>query len=209
MRNSIKRTSLVALICALAMPLYVYAADETKRTWTFDDDASGQIARGFTNEVGQWSVVASDKGKALAQSAKNPNAVFNITLISDTSAKDVDLSVRMKAVAGETDQGGGLVWRAKDARNYYLARYNPLEDNYRLYRVVDGKRTLILNADIAHSDGWHTLRVTMTGDQIACSYDGKKYLESKDATFPAAGKIGLWSKADAQSQFDDLTLVGR
>jgi hypothetical protein len=187
----------------------LFAADEIKRTWTFDDDASGQIARGFINEVGEWSVVASDKGHALAQSARNPNAVFNITLISDTNAKDVDLSVRMKAVAGETDQGGGLVWRAKDAKNYYLARYNPLEDNYRLYKVVNGKRTLIQNADFTHTDGWHTLRVTMTGDQIACYYDGKKFLEAKDSTFPEAGKIGLWSKADAQSQFDDLTLAGK
>src|ERR1700682_2960464 len=113
------------------------ARDDVKRSWTFDDDAAGQLAKGFTNEVGEWSVVASDKGKALAQSAKNANAVFNITLIGDTNAKDVDLSVRMKAVAGETDQGGGLVWRAKDAKNYYLARYNPLEDNFRLYKVVD------------------------------------------------------------------------
>jgi hypothetical protein len=184
----------------------LYAAEDVKRTWSFDDEATGRIAKGFTNEVGQWSVVASDSGKALAQSAKNPNAVFNITLISDTNAKDVDLSVRMKAVAGETDQGGGLVWRAKDAKNYYLARYNPLEDNYRLYRVVGGKRTLIQNVDITHSEGWHTLRVTMTGDQITCFYDGKKTLEAKDSTFPEAGKIGLWSKADAQSQFDDLTL---
>jgi hypothetical protein len=115
----------------------------------------------------------------------------------------------MKAVAGEVDQGGGLVWRAKDAKNYYLARYNHLEDNYRLYKVVDGKRTLIQNADITHSDGWHTLRVRMTGDQITCEYDGKTYLEAKDDTFPGPGKIGLWSKADAQSQFDDLSLKGR
>ena len=207
MKTAILTAGGLALAAILSGPLY--AADDTKRTWTFDDDASGQIAKGFSNEVGQWSVVASDKGKALAQSAKNPNAVFNITLIGDTNAKDVDISVRMKAVAGETDQGGGLVWRAKDAKNYYLARYNPLEDNYRLYKVVHGKRTLILNADITHSDGWHAARVTMTGDQIACYYDGKKYLESKDTTFPVAGKIGLWSKADAQSQFDDLTLVGR
>jgi hypothetical protein len=207
MRNWTKRAAGTALAGMLATALL--AAEETKRTWTFDDDVSGQIARGFTNEVGEWSVVASDKGQALAQSAKNPNAVFNITLISDTNAKDVDLSVRMKAVAGDTDQGGGLVWRAKDARNYYLARYNPLEDNYRLYKVVNGKRTLIQNADITHTDGWHTLRVTMTGDQIACYYDGKKFLEARDTTFPGAGKIGLWSKADAQSQFDDLTLAGK
>jgi len=197
----------LALAALLLSPLY--AADDAKRTWTFDDDETGAIAKGFTNEVGEWKVAASDKGKALAQSAKNPNSVFNVTLISDTNAKDVDLTVRMKAIAGEHDQGGGLIWRAKDAKNYYLARYNPLEENYRLYHVVNGKRTLILNVDITHSDGWHTLRVTMTGDQIACYYDGKKYLEAKDSTLAEAGKIGLWTKADAQSQFDDLTLTTR
>jgi hypothetical protein len=189
----------------LTAPLF--AGDEPKKTWTFDDDETGVIAKGFTNEVGEWKVAASDNGKALAQSAKNPNSVFNVTLISDTSAKDVDLSVRMKAIAGEHDQGGGLVWRAKDAKNYYLARYNPLEDNYRVYHVVNGKRTLLQNVDITHTDGWHTLRVTMSGDQITCYYDGKKYLEVKDSTLPEAGKIGLWSKADAQSQFDDLALA--
>ena len=186
MRNRSKLAVGVMLACVVAIPLR--AADDTKRTWSFDDDTAGQIAKGFTNDVGQWSVVASDKGKAMAQSARNPNAVFNITLIGDTNARDLDLSVRMKAVAGETDQGGGLVWRAKDARNYYLARYNPLEDNYRLYKVVDGKRTLILNADIPHSDGWHALRVTMAGDQIACYYDGKKSLEARDTHLPRGGQ---------------------
>jgi len=198
-------TSGFALAVLLAGPSY--AGDDAKRTWTFDDDETGAIAKGFTNEVGEWKVAASDKGKALAQSAKNPNSVFNITLISDTNAKDVDLSVRMKAIAGEHDQGGGLVWRGKDAKNYYLARYNPLEDNYRLYHVVNGKRTLIQNVDFTHSEGWHTLRVTMTGDRITCYYDGKKYLEATDSTFAEAGKIGVWTKADAQSQFDDLTLI--
>jgi hypothetical protein len=204
-----KACSLVTSGFALSALLVgsLYAQENTKRTWTFDDDETGVIAKGFTNEVGEWKVAASDNGKALAQSAKNPNSVFNVTLIGDTNAKDVDLSVRMKAIAGETDQGGGLVWRAKDAKNYYLARYNPLEDNYRLYHVVNGKRTMIQNVDITHSDGWHTLRVTMSGDQIVCYYDGKKYLEAKDSTITDAGKIGLWSKADAQSHFDDLTLA--
>ena len=195
----------LALAAMLFSPLY--AADDAKQTWTFDNDETGAIAKGFTNEVGEWKVARSDNGKALAQSAKNPNSVFNVTLISGTNAKDVDLTVRMKAIAGEHDQGGGLVWRAKDSKNYYLARYNPLEDNYRLYHVVEGKRTLVQNVDIPHSDGWHTLRVTMAGDQITCYYDGKKYNEAKDSTFPEAGKIGLWSKADAQSHFDDLTLA--
>ena len=197
----------IALI--VLTPSALLAADGSKRSWNFDGDATGKIAKGFTNEVGSWSVVEVSQGKALAQSAKNANPVFNITLIGDTSAKDVDISVEMKAIAGETDQGGGIVWRAKDAKNYYLARYNPLEDNYRLYKVVGGKRTLLQNADIAHSDGVHTLRVTMSGDHMECYYDGKKYLEQKDTTFADAGKIGLWTKADAQSQFDNLTLVGK
>jgi hypothetical protein len=185
----------------------VASAQAVKRTWTFDDEATGQIATGFTNEVGEWTVVASERGKALAQSANNPNSVFNITLISDINAKDVDLSVRMKPIAGQTDQGGGLVWRAKDKKNYYLARYNPLEDNFRLYKVVHGKRSLIRNYNIQHTDGWHTLRVVMKGDQIECYYDGKKYLEARDSTFTEGGIIGLWSKADARSHFDDLTLA--
>jgi hypothetical protein len=204
-----KFMAVASLVILGLIPVPVLQGQETKRIWKFDEETTGQIAKGFVGEVGTWTVVDSDQGKALAQSAKNANSVFNITLATDTNAKDVDLSVRMKAVAGETDQGGGLVWRAKDAKNYYLARYNPLEDNYRLYKVVDGKRTLIQNADITHTEGWHTLRVTMSGDQMTCYYDGKKYLEGKEDTFPEAGKIGLWSKADAQSQFDDLTLEGR
>ena len=199
--------TLATAVVLLPLTASVFAQDTARRIWTFDDDTAGQTAKGFTSYVGDWKVAPSDKGNAVAQSAQNANSVFNITLVDDVNAKDVDLSVRMKAVAGETDQGGGLVWRAKDAKNYYLARYNPLEDNYRLYKVVNGKRTLLQNMDIPHSDGWHTLRVTMTGDQIICRYDGKKSVEGKDSTFAKAGKIGLWTKADAQSQFDELTLA--
>ena len=201
-----KLTAGVILVGTLTV--CVFAGADAKKTWTFDDDATGKIAKGFTNEVGQWSVVPSDKGKALAQTAKSDDAVFNVTLVADTNVKDVDVSVRLKSVAGANDQGGGLVWRAKDAKNYYIARYNHLEDNYRIYKVVDGNRTMFLSANITHDAAWHTLRVTMKGDHIECYYDGKKYLDVHDSTFPGAGKIGLWSKADAQSQFDDLALVG-
>jgi hypothetical protein len=208
MMNALSARLALSVVFLFAGTL-LFAQEPTKRIWTFDDEASGAIAKGFSNDVGDWRVESSDSGKALAQKAKNANSVFNITLIGDTSAKDLDISVRMKPIAGEIDQGGGLVWRAKDAKNYYLVRYNPLEDNFRLYKVVDGKRTLIQNADITHSDGWHTLRVTMQGDRMTCYYDGKKYLEGTDQTFAGAGKIGLWSKADAQSHFDDLLFDGR
>jgi hypothetical protein len=203
---SIRRKLAAVLVLSGPFVGFSLAGDGPKRTWTFDDETTGQIATGFTNEVGEWKVAESDSGKALAQTAKNPNSVFNITLVSGTNAKDVELTVRLKAIAGEIDQGGGLVWRAKDKQNYYLARYNPLEDNFRVYKVVDGKRTLLQNADIQHTPGWHTLKVEMDDDHIECSYDGKKYLDVKDTTFAGPGKIGLWSKADAQSQFDDLML---
>jgi hypothetical protein len=198
-----------SLVVALLAGLGAYAGDDEKKTWSFDKDAPGAVPKGFSPAVGEWSVVASDRGYVLAQSASNANPVFNVVLIDDTNAKDVDISVKIKAVAGERDQGGGLVWRAKDAKNYYIARYNHLEDNYRVYKVVDGKRSApFQNADIKHHDGWTTLRVTMKGDHIECYYDGKKYLDVRDATFTGPGKIGLWSKADARSQFDELTLKG-
>ncbi|MBA3257018.1 MAG: DUF1080 domain-containing protein, partial [Pyrinomonadaceae bacterium] len=104
--------------------------------------------------------------------------------------------------------GGGVVWRARDAKNYYIARYNPLEGNYRVYKVEDGRRTQLGTSDVKRSEGWHTLRVTMTGERIECYFDGRKYLDVSDSTFKSAGKIGLWTKADAQTHFDDLTVGG-
>jgi hypothetical protein len=182
------------------------AAEESKRAWDFEADAPGQIARGFTNEVGQWEVARDGENHVLSQKAKNEDAVFNVALVAGTSYKDLDLSVKLKAVAGDVYRGGGLVWRAKDKRNYYIARYNPLEDNFRVYKVVDGKRAQLASAKVPGDEKWHVLRVTMAGNTIACYLDGRKYLEAEDATFPEAGKIGLWSKSDAQSYFDDLTV---
>jgi hypothetical protein len=177
----------------------------TKKTWDFEKDEPGKIANGFTNEVGTWEVANDGDNHVLYQKAKNDDATFNVALVSGTSYKDLDLSVKLKAVAGEIDRGGGLVWRAKDAKNYYIARYNPLEDNYRVYKVEDGKRTLFNGEKVPGDEKWHTLRVTMVGPKITCYFDGKRYLEAEDATFPGAGMVGLWSKADAQSYFDDLS----
>jgi hypothetical protein len=145
----------------------------------------------------------------LAQLAKNSSSTFNITLVSGMNYKNMDISVKMKAIAGLEDQGGGLVWRAKDTNNYYVVRHNPLESNYRLYKVEQGKRSQLQSADIKSNGGWHTLRVTMEEDRIRCFYDGKKVLDFKDSTFPGPGQIGLWTKADAQSHFDDLKVSGK
>jgi hypothetical protein len=183
------------------------AAGTARKVWDFESDPPGAIAAGFRAEVGRWEVVRDGDNRVLAQKARNEDATFNVALVEGTRSKDLDLSVRLRAVAGEVDRGGGLVWRARDARNYYIARYNPLEDNFRVYKVEDGKRTQFQSAKVAGDEAWHTLRVSMSGPKITCRLDGKTLLEADDSTFPDAGMIGLWSKADAQSYFDDLTLA--
>jgi len=187
-------------------------AQNLETIWNFDGDKVSNIPPGFTNEGGEWKIVADptapSKPNALAQLAKNSGSTFNLTLVSGLQFKNVDISVKMRAVAGREDQGGGLVWRTRDANNYYVVRYNPLEDNYRLYKVEKGKRIQLQSANVKHSEGWYTLRVTMKGDHIQCFYDGQKYLDLQDSTFPEPGKIGLWTKADARSHFDDLKVIG-
>jgi len=178
----------------------------------FDSDKTGRVAGRFTNDVGDWRVAADETAPSqpnvLAQTARNARRVYNVALARQPRLTDVDLSVRLRAVSGRIDQGGGLVWRAVDARNYYICRWNPLEDNYRSYKVVDGRRTELASADLKARPGWHTLRAVMTGGKIECYLDGKKYLEATDDTFQGAGKVGLWTKADAVTHFDDLTVRG-
>jgi len=156
-----------------------------------------------------WKVVADDtapskSGVALAQTAESPAQMFNVCVAQETRYRDVEVIVAFKAIRGKNDQGGGIVWRYQDANNYYLARMNPLEDNYRLYKVVAGKRTQLAGKEGLRvpAGQWHTLKVKQVGDRIECFLDGSKELEATDTAFPDAGKVGLWTKADAQTSFD-------
>jgi hypothetical protein len=159
-----------------------------------------------------WKVVAdatapSRTGFALAQTAASPNAVFNLCIANDASFKDVEVHVSFKAMAGKRDQGGGIVWRYQDENNYYVARMNPLEDNYRVYKVIAGKRIQLETTkdDVVVPAGeWHKLTIRHVGDKIECFLDGKKLLAAKDNDIAKAGKVGLWTKADAQTRFDNF-----
>ena len=201
------------------MVFTLLAADDKARSFRFAKDEVGKLPAGWTaaktgtGEGSVWKVVAdstapSKTGYALAQTAESPNKVFNLCIVNDSSYKDLEMSVAFKALKGKNDQGGGLVWRYQDNDNYYIARMNPLEDNYRLYKVVAGKRIqLAAKEDLKIPVGeWHTLQIKMAGEQIECSLDGKKLLEAKDGTFAKAGKIGLWTKSDARTEFDNLTV---
>jgi 3-keto-disaccharide hydrolase len=201
------RMIVIPLLCASVISLGLAASrDGGKRSWAFESDEPGAIASGFTNAEGDWEVAMEGDNRVLYQKAKNGDSTFNVALVGGTSYKNVDLSVKLRAVAGEIDRGGGVIWRAKDKKNYYICRYNPLEDNFRVYKVADGIRTMFKGAKATGDEKWHFLRVTMVGPKITCYLDGQKLLEAEDATFPEAGMIGLWTKADAQSYFDDLTV---
>jgi hypothetical protein len=185
------------------------------QNWNFDSNPVEKMAPGWTNASGTWQVArdptALSKPNVLAQvSSEHSGNYFNVAVADGPSVKDVTLSVRSRGVAGREDQGGGMVWRYRDIGNYYLARQNNLENNYRVYKVVGGRRIQLGSADVTARTGtWHDLKVTMNGSHIQCFFDGKKYLDVTDTTFPGPGKVGLWTKADAQTHFDDFRVEGQ
>lgn len=195
-------------------------ADEKTRELTFDKGDVGKLPAGWAaaktgkGEGSVWKVAAdatapSKSGHALAQTAEGPSQLYNLCVVEGSSFKDVELSVAVRAVAGTIDQGGGLVWRYKDADNYYVCRYNPLELNFRLYHIKGGKRTQLQTREkLELPEGkWFTVAVRHAGNRIECSINGTKYLEATDDTFPDAGRVGLWTKADAQTHFDQLRIA--
>jgi len=188
------------------------------QAWIFDADAAGKAPAGWTfgytkPEEGnaEW-VVAKDAGAAsgpnvLSLKAHSGDRVFNVAMAVNTSYKDVSVRSRVRGDSGKVDQGGGVIWRCKDANNYYICRINPLEGNFRVYKVADGKRTQIESAKLDTESGkWYVVHAPMVGDSITCYVDGKRYLEARDDTFKDEGMVGLWTKADASSSFDNIAV---
>lgn len=132
---------------------------------------------------------------------------FNLCWTDTISFLSGEIEVRFKAVKGEEDQGGGVIWRVQDADNYYIARFNPLENNFRLYYVRDGARKTLADSRIKLASGeWHTLRIVQHGDRFEGYLNGNKLLEGTDTLFTKSGGVGLWTKADAVTFFDDFTI---
>ena len=187
------------------------------RRWHFEGDVRGSVPAGWRAETGTWQVLPdpTGSGNVFAQvSGEHAGSYFNVAICEEPSLRNVAVRVRLRARGGDEDQGGGPVWRYRDVNNYYIARYNPLEDNYRVYKVVNGRRILLASADVEplHSPShslWQELAVRMDNDAIQCFLDGKLYLEVKDSTFEEAGHVGLWTKADAQTDFDDFEVEGK
>ena len=180
----------------------------------FENQQENTLPKGFSQtatgkvQTLNWLVVNDNGNKVVSQSAKNEGDYYNLLILDKYTYLDFKLSVKIKAVSGDEDQGGGLVWRYIDNNNYYIARYNPLETNFRFYRVVKGNRKELKSVESNIKAGeWFTITVEMKGNKIICSLNGNKLIETTDETFNNAGKFGLWTKADAQSYFDELTIL--
>jgi len=181
-------------------------------TINFDEATPGTVPPGWTaTKTGKgeakWTIEKDDtapsKPNVLKQSGE---ATYPVCLKNDTSLKDGFVEVKFKPISGKEDQAGGVIWRSIDADNYYIARANALEDNVCIYHTIKGKRTEKKRVQIkVTSNEWHTLRVDFSGNHFTVTFDGKKALEWDDDTFKEAGKIGVWTKADSVTLFDDFT----
>lgn len=173
--------------------------------------ADFKFARTGQGSEGQWTVVSdptSFSGRVIEQtSTDRTDYRFPLATFNSVVAKNVIVSVSFKSVAGRVDQAGGIAIRVLDADNYYVVRANALEDNVRFYRVVKGRREQIdgVNTKVA-GNVWHTLELKADGERFTIKFDGKTLFTTSDKTFPGAGKIALWTKADSITRFDQISI---
>ena len=188
------------------------AALSSAETVNFDNFKAGAAPPGWTaTQTGsgsaKWSVEKDDSAPSKPNVLKQSGAAtFPVCIKKDTNIKDGFIEVKFKPVAGKEDQAGGVIWRAKDSDNYYIARANALEGNVTIYHTIKGKRTEKKRTNMKVASGeWHTLRVDFSGNHFTVTFDGKKAIEWDDDTFKKAGKVGVWTKADSVTLFDDFT----
>ena len=156
---------------------------------------------------GQWIRRPSGGRQVLAQTVETQP--WAVALLEDKKFGDIDVSVRFRPVSGREDASGGIIFRAKDGQNYLLVRANALENNFRLYTIINGKRSTIASARVNEPKlgMWHTIRVVATGPKVEAYLNGARLLDHEDKTF-TEGWVGLWTKADSVTEFADLEITG-
>ncbi len=200
------------------------AAEPALLRFDFDDDAIGAVPNGFTSvhsghgAEGMWRVVeapdAPSGRQAVAQIvADRTGSRYPLLVLDSPMARDVELQVAGKPISGTVDQAIGLIWRYQDANNYYVVRANALEDNVVLYKMEAGKRSDIdlkgrgstygLDVEIPR-ETWSRLGVRIQGNLFTVFLNGRELFQVEDDTFVDAGRVGLWTKADSVTWFDDL-----
>lgn len=187
----------------------------TDTTFSFEESGEGSLPKNWVAPTGKWTIVTDENNKVLKQNASNSGSTFNICVNDKLVYQNLQLQVKLKAASGKEDQGGGLVWRYTDKNNYYTVRSNPLEKNVVLYKVENGKRKDLPLVGKGRTYGmdtpmetakWHTLKVIIQENMFTVLFDGKELFQVKDDTFKEGGLVGVWTKADAQTYFDELTI---
>lgn len=207
--------------------LLCVAMTASAQTFNFNRDKEGGLPKGFSTaltgqgKAGVWVVMKDDssptQGNVLAQTdADATDYRFPLCVYDSLTAKDADISVKFKPVSGKKDQAAGVVWRYRDKDNYYIVRANALENNVVLYKMQNGKRQDLPVKGEGRAYGkrapvpknrWSELRVATMGNLFTVWLNGRKLYEVEDGTFTEAGKVGLWTKADSVTYFDDLKVV--
>ena len=200
-------------LALLSLLLTASVCEHPVKTWDFESDAAGKTPEGFyfdtTRETtdGKWEIVRDGDSNVLAQVDRNRSeSRFALAVVRDSGFEDLRLSVRLKAVEGDVDQTGGIIWRYRNSENYYLLRADVSERKVRLYRVVNGNRIQFAHEENVRlsPNTWHVLKVEHDGEKIKAYLDDEMLFKTKDRTFHKRGKIGLWTQADAVTYFDEL-----
>jgi hypothetical protein len=165
--------------------------------WIGAHTGSGQV---------KWSVEKDDsapgKPNVLKQSGE---ATFPVCIKHDVKIENGFVEVKFKPISGKADQAGGVLWRVKDKDNYYVTRANALEDNVTIYHTIKGLRKSFKSVDVkVTANEWHTLRADFDGSQFVVTFDGRKVIEANDDSITGAGAVGVWTKADSITLFDDF-----
>lgn len=200
------------------MIMHSSPTDAASWKWDFESDRVGKPPSSFSfsrtgsGRMGHWLVQAEKDAtsgtKVLAQLDTDATSYrFPVAVADSVSLANLRLSVRCKSVSGKVDQACGLVFRYRDENNYYVARANALENNVRLYYVKDGKRQHFAGWDgVVLAVSWHTLAVEVRDDRFQIYWNTKMVIEARDRTFAESGRVGLWTKADSVTYFDDLAV---
>lgn len=216
---------LMAIFAALLIPgigLVLFGPMTAVAQTTESFDASGELPDGWKIDATRpgprlpaWEVVQEPGAKSapnvltLTDTYGATGQTYNLIWNTDISLKNGEIEVDVRGDAGKEDQGGGPMWRVLDANNYYVARYNPLEGNFRLYVVKDSKRSQIATAGPLQikAGQWFSIRIEQDGNHINAWLDGRWLINVDDDTLGDAGGVGFWTKADAETTFDNLSVL--
>lgn len=204
MRSGLATLTLLLLACdgpAPAAPkLSIPGQEQQKEDFEKDNPKWSFIA-------GKWERRKSGDERVLAQTAETQP--WAVALLEDRKYADVDVTVKFRPISGKEDASGGLIFRAQDGKNYFLVRANALENNFRLYTMKDGTRNPLASTKVDEPKlgAWSTMRVVAKGSRIQAYLNGKLQIDHEDKTY-TEGWVGLWTKADSVTEFDDLEAVG-